>query len=687
MKRLLIEGWRGVNHSFAMVNQHQILALSRLGKFQLFHNDMPFSMAHWTAKNNSAGFGEANAKLIAELPALAASDADCVFRIYAPFRPITPTKAQNLTFAVTEFGLDPSYFDDPQPPLANYTRDADLVVTPSRWARDRLLDYGFAEHGIRVLPHGVDKEVFRPLSEEERQHNRANLGFAPDAMVFLNVGAPTWNKGVDLLVEAFARLLPDMPKARLILKDGSQLYGLSVASTLRTLSVKHPELVTDALLAAVAVVSSNMSQSELCQLYNVSDCYVSSYRAEGFNLPVLEALACGRPVIVTSGGSTDDFCHGAAVSRIASTFHRGPLGAMDNACWLEPHLPVLMDLMRQAADRGPGDVSTRDAALAQAQRYTWDAAARTIARLYGVPDDGADAQSAPIAPTVIAPTATRTMHIYCDGGFGNRFNGLVSGLLLAKAAGLKPLVVWPRNNWCGAGFDELFENKLDVIERELSTYVPEKDKFHFFMTEDHLAMGVKNASPLQLQTLDAAVAYLNSDTRDVHYHTPLIPTYLDTSDVRAQVRELIIQGAIQKMAEDFLKENQLGEFFGIQIRKTDFGTNGADEKSLYEVVKNSEQRRFFVCSDDKDVEALFLGLPNVCVYQKRAYVEKLVDGNWNEMTADASGRNYHCNVNRGALSVIDAVVDLLLLSYSTVITTSGSTFLQTALLMKSSRAA
>ena len=42
-------------------------------------------------------------------------------------------------------------------------------------------------------------------------------------------------------------------------------------------------------------------------MYNITDCYVSPYRAEGFNLTPLEAAACGTPIIVTKGGSTDDY--------------------------------------------------------------------------------------------------------------------------------------------------------------------------------------------------------------------------------------------------------------------------------------------------------------------------------------------------------------------------------------------
>ena len=86
------------------------------------------------------------------------------------------------------------------------------------------------------------------------------------------------------------------------------------------------------------------------------------------------------------------------------------------------------------------------------------------------------------------------------------------------------------------------------------------------------------------------------------------------------------------------------------------------------------------------MEQRFSALPNVAVYVKRAHVEKLLEeGDWNSVTTDSSGRAYACNVNRSAISVIDAVIDLLILSHSMVVKTSNSTFLQTALVLKNSR--
>jgi hypothetical protein len=279
----------------------------------------------------------------------------------------------------------------------------------------------------------------------------------------------------------------------------------------------------------------------------------------------------------------------------------------------------------------------------------------------------------------------RSIHIYCDGGFGNRFNGLISGLALAEAAQLKPIIVWPSNNWCRARFNEIYSDQMDVLERELATYVPDKLNFQFFMTEDHLGMGVPFQSPLQTESMDAAKQFLATSENDVFYHTPLIPGFIDAATTVRLVRNLHFLQEITDEADTFIRNHNLNVFFGIQIRKTDFGVSGADEQNLFDLISGCPDKRFFVCSDDKNVEERFQKLSNVAIYPKKAHVEKLEDGDWNKPTADCSGRVYACNVNRNAQSVIDAVVDLLILSRSQVVKTSNSTFLNTALLLQACR--
>jgi glycosyltransferase involved in cell wall biosynthesis len=95
-----------------------------------------------------------------------------------------------------------------------------------------------------------------------------------------------------------------------------------------------------------------LSPQELPGLYTASDCLVHPYRGEGFGLPVLEAMACGVPVITTAGGATDDFCSPDEVFLIPSEhreFNPKDIKLAGGAGWvLEPDLNELKALMREA---------------------------------------------------------------------------------------------------------------------------------------------------------------------------------------------------------------------------------------------------------------------------------------------------------------------------------------------------
>ena len=279
----------------------------------------------------------------------------------------------------------------------------------------------------------------------------------------------------------------------------------------------------------------------------------------------------------------------------------------------------------------------------------------------------------------------RLLKTYCDGGFGNRLNGLLTGMVIAELYDMALEVIWPKNNWCGASFHDIFENLMNVAERELKTYVPERGAYHYLMTEDHLQQGVSFISPLSIKTLEELGQTTHSSNKPIFLHTPLIPSYLPTDLIYKSINKLHFNEEYSARTEQFLEKNTLDNFYGIQIRKTDFGPHGADDKNLFELIQAAPAHRFFVCSDDREIEEKFKQLPNVVIYPKEAYVEKMKSGDWLDLTADFSGRVYPCNINRNEASVRDAIVDLMILSHSQIVRTSGSTFLSAALLLKAAR--
>lgn len=384
-KTVCIEGWRGVNHSFAMVNQHQLLALLDAPGLQLYHRDMPWFMPHWNRQTMGAGFApEVQARIDAVQAPPDGLAPDCVYRVHSPTSTHFVPGQKTLSFMVTEVGMATECFDQPQFDRAAFTRDANRIVTPSGWARDRLAEYDFDRDRIDVVPHGVDGALFRPMGSDERRAARALLGIRDDDVLFANVGVAMWNKGLDLLVRAFATVRQTHPQARLLLKDHQKLYRLGVERTIAEVRRRHPGLVDDGVLGAISVVSTSLDLPQMRGLYCIADAYVSPYRAEGFNMPVLEALACGTPVIVTEGGPTDDFSPPALATRVSARRARAEDVSSMNGYYLDPDFDVLVAAMRDVAERRtPRDTAARQAARDDlVTRMAWPAVARQLAALF-----------------------------------------------------------------------------------------------------------------------------------------------------------------------------------------------------------------------------------------------------------------------------------------------------------------
>lgn len=278
------------------------------------------------------------------------------------------------------------------------------------------------------------------------------------------------------------------------------------------------------------------------------------------------------------------------------------------------------------------------------------------------------------------------VYIYCDGGFGNRYNALISGLYLANLVTAEPQVIWCSNNWCGAGFDELFESTISFSE----TFNPTEFFQHhstlniIHENQFHLALNYKTPNSF---TEVEIISTIKEAQQDVFYFTNLIPDWVYKEKLYKEIIPMVnFHADIQLLAQRHLLEHAGHQpFVGVHLRKTDFAGN-FDDRVLYQYMQQAIDTKFFVCSDDHATEQQFKQLANVFTYPKTSYVEKLAPGSWNSVITDTTGNQWPFNVNRSAESVRQAVVDLLILSHSVLLDTDlRSTFLKTAALLQTAR--
>lgn len=377
--RLLVEGWRQIHHSYALVAQAHCLSLRKRGDVELRFRDIPYRDPTW--QRTRGLLAAADEDLLAALPPPEPSfEPDVTLHMMPDFAPVAV--GRKVTFGTPEFRVVPDEWRGVVQSGADLAPSVS-VLTPSRWSAMAFERFGVPRERIHVVPHGVDPRVFRP-DASNRAAMRNRLGYTDDDVVFMAVGAMTDNKGIALLLEAFAHVVERWPQARLVLKGADALFPS------RQMLQKHLETLTAAArhraTNRITYLGDTLPAQDMAQLLRAADCYVSPYRAEGFNLPVLEAAACGVPVICTAGGPTDDFTLPAFARRIRSR----PVQVRMNATQLgdalladRDHLVALME--ECAADRGARQTMGVHAAEHVARHYSWDAVTELLVQAIARP--------------------------------------------------------------------------------------------------------------------------------------------------------------------------------------------------------------------------------------------------------------------------------------------------------------
>lgn len=167
-------------------------------------------------------------------------------------------------------------------------REVEICCVPSEATRRDLIDLGFDDRRIRVVPWGVD--TVAPTADEIAA-TRARFDLPSEFVLFVGTLEP--RKNLSRLAQAVARLDTDLP----LVIAGASGWGDAA------------EIPADVDSRFVGFVAP----ADLRALYALATVFAYPSLQEGFGMPVLEAMAQGTPVVTSCGTSTEEAAGGAAV--------------------------------------------------------------------------------------------------------------------------------------------------------------------------------------------------------------------------------------------------------------------------------------------------------------------------------------------------------------------------------------
>ena len=236
-------------------------------------------------------------------------------------------------------------------------RKAARVICDSIATRDQLLEHElFPPKRVAVIPLGVHPTCSpEPDALTDAEAERLLGPADTDQINILHVGSTIPRKRIDVLLRIFAALHKEFPRARLL-----RVGGPFTATQLK--------FIDQLALKESVIVLPFLGREVLGAIYRRAALVLLTSEAEGFGLPVIEALACGTPVVASDlpvlrevGGRAASYC---------------PVADVD--AWSQ----VVIELLRERREQ-PDQWSRRRAeGIAQASRFTWAEYTRQMVRVY-----------------------------------------------------------------------------------------------------------------------------------------------------------------------------------------------------------------------------------------------------------------------------------------------------------------
>ena len=197
-----------------------------------------------------------------------------------------------IGFNVWESTLQPQgYF--------NKLLEFDELWVPSKWQRDCTIAQGYPEDKIKVVPEGVDVHTFYP-------DNTVSHPLTRDKFTFFVAGRWDYRKSIKEIIETFIKTFDKNEPVELIVSVDNPFSNDGLKTTEDRL--KHYGLEDDRIK-----ILHFPPREEYIRLLKSCNVFVSCARAEGWNLPLIEAMACGTPSIYSDCSGQLEFAKGRGI--------------------------------------------------------------------------------------------------------------------------------------------------------------------------------------------------------------------------------------------------------------------------------------------------------------------------------------------------------------------------------------
>ncbi len=251
----------------------------------------------------------------------------------------------------------------------NQLKQLDQVWVPSSWGREVFVENGIPDDLIKVVPEGVDTSIFNPDIPKIDELDNGNFKF-------LVVGKYEKRKcSKDIILSFSQEFNKDDPVELVLLCHNQFIKDFDIVKEIVKLNVAH--------LANIRIIKYLPSLNDVARLYKSCDVFLMPSRAEGWGLPIMEAMACGLPVITTcysghTNFANDNNAYLTAIKRLIDI--HDPVffdPKIYHGQWAEPDFEHFNNLMRHVYEhREEASKKGKFAAKDMKQNWEWSNSAR-----------------------------------------------------------------------------------------------------------------------------------------------------------------------------------------------------------------------------------------------------------------------------------------------------------------------